>query len=139
MLVVIHLYLELITTEHNDWISWGHFVDHPLATKKRILVFALSGVVMLLYANLAFALIGVYFLVAYWWIMFDLRLNLKRSLDWDYIGENAEIDIWFREVFLKNTERMMVIVKVASILIAIGLFLFYFTGVENNYNELKIV
>lgn len=115
VLLVIHGYLELVSSEHADLISDGIFIDHKIAAYKRSIVFFLALTLLAMF-NFWIALIGVIMMLSYWWIIFDLRLNLKRGEDWDYVGENAEIDKWFRENFANNYREAMIVAKIISIL-----------------------
>jgi hypothetical protein len=49
-----------------------------------------------------------------WWILFDIGLNLKRGLPFDYIGTEAELDKLLRKVKVNQF-----VVKIAVFLISL--------------------
>lgn len=57
------------------------------------------------------------------WLLFDLFLNWARDLKWNYVGETAFWDGFFRLHFKRNPERTMIISKAIGILITLLLYL----------------
>ena len=52
-----------------------------------------------------------------WWILFDLGLNLKRGLPFDYIGTEADLDKLLRKVKINQF-----VIKIAVLIISIGIY-----------------
>jgi hypothetical protein len=97
----------ILSVEFDYWrIKNKRKIDHNVNAAFRIII----GIAVLQdYFHLAIFLSS-------WWILFDLFLNLRRGLPWDYIGTEAELDKLLRKVKINQFVVKLLVLAISILL-----------------------
>lgn len=113
--------LILASYELDVWLDWKKItVDKksPAHGFEAAVVSLIYIALSLCFYGFAWLAVSVFFLVlALRWLYFDIRLNIRRGLPFNYIGKNAMLDKMLRK--LPYAEYSQYIIKFTLILITI--------------------